>query len=138
MTKSGTGVGIGNVVPPIARRFTPGVSGNPGGRSHALRNKLRKEFLTSAVNAWEKYGDAALRDMASDNPVKFCEMFAGIAESIKPTDGDQQTGALALASSLSAFFDRVAQADDARAAPIIEGVVSERSVLPPPIRVQSS
>ena len=117
--------------------FAPGNKANPGGRAHALRNKLRKGFLTQAVEAWEKYGDAALRDMAADHPAKFCEMFAGIAENIKPTDeGDSQSASAALAGSLSALFGRVAEAAAARSNPIIEGDVSRGPVLLAPIRMQ--
>ena len=63
-----------NLRPP----WKKGQSGNPAGRKKGSRNKLAEAFLSDALEAWDKRGKKALRDMAEDKPADFAKMIASI------------------------------------------------------------
>jgi hypothetical protein len=56
--------------------FVKGASGNPSGRPKGSKNKLTDVFWRDCCQAWEKHGIAAIETMATEEPVKFVQMFA--------------------------------------------------------------
>jgi hypothetical protein len=58
-------------------RFLPGNSGGPG-RSRGSRNRLGEQYLADLKDVWETHGRAALIAAASEEPARFCQMYASL------------------------------------------------------------
>jgi hypothetical protein len=68
--------------PPIARdsktgQFLTGYKGGPG-RAVGSRNKLASDLISDLYTVWQEAGIAALRKVAADDPVKFCQLAVAV------------------------------------------------------------
>jgi hypothetical protein len=56
------------------KRWVPGQSGNPAGRSIGARSRFTEAFVGDVAAAWEKYGSSILEMMITSEPAKFAEL----------------------------------------------------------------
>ena len=86
------------------RPFSPGQSGNPGGKPVAARNKLQGDFVKALADDFENPGKAAIVTMRENDPSGYIRMIASLMpkefEAQRPfdefTDDELQAGIDAL------------------------------------------
>ncbi|OFW14498.1 MAG: hypothetical protein A3H27_06595 [Acidobacteria bacterium RIFCSPLOWO2_02_FULL_59_13] len=60
------------------RPFSPGQSGNPGGKPVAARNKLQGEFLRALADDFERYGIYAIARARRMDPLGYVKVCASL------------------------------------------------------------
>lgn len=70
--------------------YPKGVSGNPGGKPVAIRNKLQTRFLHELAEDFDKNGVAAIVECRTRDPAKYIGIIAALmpkqVEQTKPLD----------------------------------------------------
>lgn len=61
-----------------APRFIPGMSGNPGGKPKASRNRLQGSFVTALAEDFEENGRAAIVACRLEKPDKYLMVIASL------------------------------------------------------------
>jgi hypothetical protein len=77
-SSKGSGKASGNPNPNPATRFTPGVSGNPGGKPVNARNALTASFLKALAADFEAHGAEAIESARTDDPVGYVRVVASL------------------------------------------------------------
>lgn len=76
--------------PPEHSRFTPGESGNPGGKPKGARNRLTAHFLNALADDFEQHGKQAIKDAREDDPMGYVKAIAALmpkqVEQTQPLD----------------------------------------------------
>jgi hypothetical protein len=54
--------------------YSPGQSGNPGGRMKGTRNRLNAQMIEDGWTIWREAGLNGLRIFAHEDPAGFCKM----------------------------------------------------------------
>lgn len=128
---------VGHGKPPASYNYKPGQPpSNPGGFPQS-RRKLTKRFCDAFHKDFDAHGDAAIVRLREEHVDKYCQMIIDMMPTEMKVNGTTQTTASAIAEGLSAFFDRITETAARPASPIIEGVVSERPLLSPPVHSQA-
>lgn len=58
--------------------FPKGVSGNPGGKPKAARDRLNVRFLGTLLSDFERFGDAAVVACRENDPVSYVKIVASL------------------------------------------------------------
>jgi len=84
------------------RPFSPGQSGNPGGKPVKARNRLQGEFMRRLADDFERYGIYAVARARHDDPLGYLRVIASLMpkelEFTRPLDEftDEQLDAAAI------------------------------------------
>jgi hypothetical protein len=65
-------------IPPVAYRFKPGQSGNPGGRPVNSRNRLTTAFLNALARDFDRHGVGAIEAAREKDPVRYVQIVASL------------------------------------------------------------
>ena len=117
-------------MPSGKKLFKPGQSGNPAGRPKGARSKFSEKFVTDFIDDWEVHGATAIAEVRETKP----EAYLAIAAKLLPRLIDVSGTITAQSASLSKLDEFLASAAGEREARTIEGVATERSVLPIGVR----
>jgi hypothetical protein len=94
---------------PVATRFKPGQSGNPGGKPVGSRNRLTAHFLNALADDFEVHGKQAITDARTADPMGYVKVVGALMpkqiENTQPlddlTDGELLAGIALLRSRLA-------------------------------------
>jgi hypothetical protein len=64
---------IGNLIP-----FRPGMSGNPGGRPVAARNRITSRFLYDLADHFQEHGREAIQKVFEEKPDRYLAIVAAL------------------------------------------------------------
>jgi hypothetical protein len=56
------------------KRWVPGQSGNPAGRSIGARSRFTEAFVGDVARVWEQHGASVLENMVASEPAKFADL----------------------------------------------------------------
>ena len=68
------------------RPFSPGQSGNPGGKPVAARNKLQGDFVKALADDFAMHGEKAIQEMRENDPSGYIRMIASLMPKPKEFD----------------------------------------------------
>jgi hypothetical protein len=68
----------GNPATLTAPQFKPSVSGNPGGKPKASRNRLQGKFLSALADDFDKHGIRAIRRARLRDPMGYVKAIAAL------------------------------------------------------------
>ena len=60
------------------RPFSPGQSGNPGGKPVAARNKLQGDFVKALADDFAMHGEKAIQEMRKNDPSGYIRIIASL------------------------------------------------------------
>ena len=69
---------LGEIAKAKGTTFKPGVSGNPGGKPTASRNRLQGDFVRALADDFEQHGRVAIVRMREDDPAAYVRCVASL------------------------------------------------------------
>jgi uncharacterized protein DUF5681 len=63
---------------PVATRFKPGQSGNPGGRPRGARSRLGESFIESLAADFDEHGDGVIKVVRAREPATYLKIIKDI------------------------------------------------------------